>query len=100
MTDEYLFISDLHLDAGRQDISGQLADFLVNRATQARFLYVLGDLFEAWIGDDDPSPELSSLFNCFEKLSRNTEIYFLPGNRDFLFGDRGARRMGAPARSR
>ena len=95
MTDEYLFISDCHLDANRQDITDQLADFLENRATQARFLYVLGDLFEAWIGDDDPAIELSGIFNCFEKLSRKAEIYFLPGNRDFLFGDEGAHRMGA-----
>ena len=95
MTDEYLFISDCHLDANRQDISDQLADFLLNRAAQARFLYVLGDLFEAWVGDDDPAIELSSLFNCFAKLSRSTEISFLPGNRDFLFGNIGARRMRA-----
>ena len=95
MTDETLFISDLHLDANRQDISDQLAHFLQNRANKARFLYVLGDLFETWIGDDDPATELSKLFNCFEKLSHSTQIYFLPGNRDFLFGDEGARRMGA-----
>lgn len=95
MTDECLFISDCHLDENRQDITDQLADFLQNRATQARFLYVLGDLFEAWIGDDDPAIELSSIFNCFEKLSRNTQIYFLPGNRDFLFGDEGTRKLGA-----
>jgi len=95
MTDETLFISDCHLDANRPDISDQLANFLQHRATQARFLYVLGDLFEAWIGDDDPAIEHSSLLNCFEKLSHSTEIYFLPGNRDFLFGDKGALRLGA-----
>jgi len=95
MSDEYLFISDLHLDANRQDITERLIDFLQNRAAQARFLYVLGDLFEAWIGDDDPAIELASIFACFENLSRNTEIFFLPGNRDFLFGETGARRLGA-----
>jgi UDP-2,3-diacylglucosamine hydrolase len=95
MTDEYLFISDCHLDANRQDITDQLADFLQNRATEARFLYVLGDLFEAWIGDDDPAEALSDIFHCFQELARHTEIYFLAGNRDFLFGDTGARRMGA-----
>jgi len=95
MTDEYLFISDCHLDANRQDISQSLVEFLKNRATRARFLYILGDLFEAWIGDDDPALELEDIFQCFRKLSTNTKIFFLPGNRDFLFNLEGAKRMGA-----
>lgn len=95
MTDEYLFISDCHLDVNRQDISDNLVDFLTNRAAQARFLYILGDLFEAWIGDDDPATELQAIFDCFLDLSKHTEINFLAGNRDFLFGELGARKMGA-----
>ena len=95
MTDEYLFISDCHLDADRQEITDQLCDFLQNRASQARFLYVLGDLFETWIGDDDPALELSSIFQSFKDLSRNTRIFFLVGNRDFLFHEKGAERIGA-----
>lgn len=95
MSDEYLFISDCHLDVNRQDITDQLADFLQNRAIQARFLYILGDLFEAWIGDDDPAPDHADIFRCFKDLSHNTEIFFLAGNRDFLFGDEGAFRLGA-----
>lgn len=95
MTDEYLFISDCHLDKNRQDVIDNLVDFLTNRATQARFLYVLGDLFETWIGDDDEAGELQVVFECFQRLSRQTEIYFLAGNRDFLLGDQGADRLHA-----
>ncbi len=93
MTGEYLFISDCHLDKNRPDVTDNLVDFLTNRATQARFLYVLGDLFETWIGDDDPAIELRLIFNCFQHLSKTTEIYFLAGNRDFLFGEQGANKM-------
>ncbi len=95
MADEYLFISDCHLDAGRPDITSQLAAFLTNRATQARFLYILGDLFDTWIGDDDPAPEHAEFFHCFQELSRTTEIFFLACNRDFLLGEKGAQRIGA-----
>lgn len=95
MTDEYLFISDCHLDANRPDIAASLSDFLKNRAIQARFLYVLGDLFETWIGDDDPAPEYAQIFDCFKTLSQNTDIFFLCGNRDFLLHEAGAVRIGA-----
>ena len=95
MADEYLFISDCHLDANRPDINASLADFLKNRATQARFLYILGDLFETWIGDDDPATEYAEVFSCFRELSQSTDIFFLAGNRDFLFHQAGAERIGA-----
>ena len=52
-----LFISDLHLDGTRPDITAQFLDFLEREARGARALYILGDLFEAWIGDDDPDPD-------------------------------------------
>ena len=51
-----LFISDLHLDQNRPDICAQFEAFLQGPATQAEALYILGDLFEAWIGDDDDNP--------------------------------------------
>lgn len=95
MTDEYLFISDCHLDKNRQDATNNLVDFLTNRATQARFLYILGDLFETWIGDDDETGGLQVVFECFQRLSQQTEIYFLAGNRDFLLGDQCASRLHA-----
>lgn len=95
MTDEYLFISDCHLDADQQAITNQLTEFLQNRASKARFLYILGDLFETWLGDDDPAVDLSSILRSFKDLSDNTEIFFLAGNRDFLFHGKGAERIGA-----
>lgn len=95
MADEYLFISDCHLDANRPDISASLAEFLRNRAHEARFLYVLGDLFETWIGDDDPATEYAEVFSCFRELSDSTDIFFLAGNRDFLFHQAGADRIAA-----
>jgi len=52
-----LFISDLHLDAGRPQITQLFLDFLETRASGSDALYILGDLFEAWIGDDDQSDE-------------------------------------------
>jgi UDP-2,3-diacylglucosamine hydrolase len=48
MSDEYLFISDCHLDAGRPEITQALLEFLRTRAREARYLYILGDLFEVW----------------------------------------------------
>jgi len=95
MTDEYLFISDCHIDTNRQDITSNLIEFLQNRAAAARFLYILGDFFETWIGDDDPALEFESIFQCLRDISKNTKIYFLTGNRDFLFKQKGAERMDA-----
>ncbi len=93
--DEYLFISDCHLDESRQDITDQLSMFLQNRAATARFLYILGDLFETWVGDDDPAIYYSDIFGILEKLAEQTEIFFLPGNRDFLLGEPGSKKLHA-----
>ena len=94
MTDEYLFISDCHLDRSRPEISANLVDFLTNRASSARFLYILGDLFEVWLGDDDPATDLADIITCLKNLSENTGIFFVAGNRDFLVGNRLAKRAG------
>ncbi len=94
MTDEYLFISDCHLDRSRPDISEHLTEYLVNRASTARFLYILGDLFEVWLGDDDPVTDLTGIIASLKKLSITTSIFFLAGNRDFLVGDGIAERAG------
>ncbi len=94
MTDEYLFISDCHLDRSRPEISKNLIEFLVNRAPAARFLYILGDLFEVWPGDDDPALGLRNIIATLKQLSLDTNIYFLAGNRDFLVGDALAKQAG------
>jgi UDP-2,3-diacylglucosamine hydrolase len=59
-----LFISDLHLDPSRPRITELFLDFLAGEARAAAALYILGDLFEAWIGDDDPEPEHARLITA------------------------------------
>jgi len=84
---ETLFISDLHLDRERPDIQGLFHRFLQDRAVQADALYILGDLFEFWIGDDDPKQEHAETLKALHRLtSLGIPVYFLPGNRDFLVG--------------
>ena len=90
-----LFISDLHLDASRPRISGALAGFL-RQNTDCDALYVLGDLFEAWVGDDDNSPlasETASVFRAF--AAAGPALYLMVGNRDFLLGESFCAVVGA-----
>lgn len=82
-----LFISDLHLSATHPDITDCLLDFLAHEAPKAQALYVLGDLFEFWIGDDDLTPFHQRIIRAFNRLSsKGMPIYFVHGNRDFLIG--------------
>ena len=81
------FIADLHLCENRPDITACFLRFLKDDAIEAEKLYILGDLFEAWVGDDDDSPYLKTIADALTKLSqRGTKIYFIHGNRDFLLG--------------
>lgn len=82
-----LFISDLHLDAARPDITDQFLAFLDTEARHAEALYILGDLFEAWVGDDDPEPEKRRVVDALAALaSGGPRSFFMRGNRDFLTG--------------
>lgn len=87
MTDEYLFISDCHLDPARPEVTAALESFLEQRAVNAARLYILGDLFEAWLGDDDPAPEYAGIIGALRRLAATRPVYFLAGNRDFLLGE-------------
>jgi len=90
-----LFISDLHLDPARPDITTQALDFLASEARAADALYILGDLFEAWVGDDDPEPEKRRVIAALRKLGdAGLPLYFMHGNRDFLVGERFAADSG------
>jgi UDP-2,3-diacylglucosamine hydrolase len=91
------FISDLHLAAERPAIVDQFFDFVSGPARQADALYVLGDLFEYWAGDDDMEDRLNGgVADAFAALhASGTGVYFLHGNRDFLVGDAFARRAQA-----
>jgi len=82
-----LFISDLHLDPARPDITSQALAFLESEARGAEALYILGDLFEAWVGDDDPEPEKRRVIAALKRLTDGgLPCYFMHGNRDFLVG--------------
>lgn len=85
---QILFISDLHLALDKPEITRRFLDFLRQRAPQAKALYILGDLFDAWIGDDDNTPPNKTIKQAFKQLSAQTDIYLLQGNRDFLLGQR------------
>lgn len=90
-----LFISDLHLDAERPEITGLFGEFLEREARAADALYILGDLFEAWVGDDDPSEAGAVVASKLKALSdTGVPVYFIHGNRDFLLGNAYARRAG------
>ena len=90
-----LFISDLHLDASRPEVTRLFLNFLDNEAYSAQALYILGDLFEAWLGDDDPDPHHARVAAALAAVADSgTPVYFLAGNRDFLLGEDYARRAG------
>ncbi|MFC4314663.1 UDP-2,3-diacylglucosamine diphosphatase [Steroidobacter flavus] len=90
-----LFISDLHLDGERPDITAQFLEFLDREARQSSGLYILGDLFEAWIGDDDPDPDKRRVIAALKSLTHGgVPVYFIHGNRDFLIGRRFAKETG------
>ncbi len=68
MAEEYLFISDCHLDPARPEIAAALTRFLLERASEATQLYILGDLFEVWLGDDDPQAMAQPVLEPLRRL--------------------------------
>jgi UDP-2,3-diacylglucosamine hydrolase len=92
-----LFISDLHLCAERPHISRQFFDFIGGIARDAEALFILGDLFEYWIGDDDADDTLaSSVSDALRRLSADgVRVHLMHGNRDLLIGRWFAERCGA-----
>lgn len=83
-----LLISDLHLHEGRADITDAFLAFLQQHAAHAQALYILGDFFEVWIGDDAITPYQRSIAQALSEVAATgTEIYLMHGNRDFLLGD-------------
>jgi len=90
-----LLISDLHLEMERPDITRAFLHFLATRACQAEALYILGDFFEVWIGDDAMTPFQQSIADALRALSeRGTRIYLMHGNRDFMLGKGFCRAAG------
>jgi UDP-2,3-diacylglucosamine hydrolase len=90
-----LFISDLHLEAARPEIGVQFLEFLEQEAVDAEALYILGDLFESWIGDDDPNPHYAEMKRAVRAVADGgVPVLFMHGNRDFLIGERFAGETG------
>jgi len=90
-----LFISDLHLDTDRPAVLGAFLTFLDQLSGQADALYILGDLFEAWVGDDDASALANSVSVGLRSLSDSgVPVWLMHGNRDFLIGEEFCARAG------
>jgi UDP-2,3-diacylglucosamine hydrolase len=82
-----LFIADLHLQTEEPAITAGFLRFLTGTARQADALYILGDLFEAWIGDDDPTLHREIAAAIKALVDSGVPCYFIHGNRDFLLGN-------------
>lgn len=81
------FISDIHLHAGSVENSQLLLNFLESKGQHADAIYILGDLFALWLGDDLNTPYATPIFAAIKKLtSQAIPVYFMRGNRDFLVG--------------
>jgi UDP-2,3-diacylglucosamine hydrolase len=91
-----LFISDLHLEESRPGITRAFLAFLQDHAVSAHTLYILGDFFEAWIGDDEHTPLQEQIAAALKQVSDGgTTVYVMHGNRDFLLGADYCQRIGA-----
>lgn len=90
-----LFISDLHLEPQKPLLAQAFVGFIAERTEQIDALYILGDFFEAWIGDDFENPFTDTLINALKSVSnRGIPLFFMHGNRDFLIGERFAEQTG------
>jgi UDP-2,3-diacylglucosamine hydrolase len=90
-----LFVSDVHLDAAAPEAQRQFIGFLRTEAAGARALYILGDLFESWVGDDDIGGERAAVLAALRELTAGgTAGFLLHGNRDFLIGEDFCARTG------
>ncbi|MDH3547065.1 MAG: UDP-2,3-diacylglucosamine diphosphatase [Gammaproteobacteria bacterium] len=90
-----LFISDLHLEGERPDVSDQFLEFLKTEGRDAEALYILGNLFEAWVGDDDPNTHYHMIKMALRKLvDHSVPVYFIHGDRDFMIGRQFANETG------
>lgn len=90
-----LFIADLHLDPARPSATAALTELLRREARRLDALYILGDLFEMWIGDDDDDPFAQRCVDALHCAAQVTRVYVMHGNRDFLLAESFAARTGA-----
>lgn len=84
-----LLISDLHLEESNRETTEGFLHFLENKASSAKALYILGDFFDTWVGDDAMTFYHLSICNALRGLKeKGTNLYMIPGNRDFLMGNK------------
>jgi UDP-2,3-diacylglucosamine hydrolase len=93
---KYLFVSDLHLEAAAPQAIDAFVGLLGGEAREAAALYILGDLFESWVGDDDPDPARNRVCRAIAALTASgVPVFVMHGNRDFLYGAGFEARTGA-----
>lgn len=89
------FVSDLHLHPSRPALIQSFLRFLRKQGGQAEAIYILGDLFEAWVGDDDPEPAYAGVRIALKQcVDAGTPVYVMHGNRDFMIGEQFASQTG------
>ncbi len=89
MKQDIIFISDLHIALEKKQITRKFQYFLENLACQASAVYILGDLFDAWIGDDDNTPPNKKIKSLLKQVTDSgTQVFLQQGNRDFLMGQK------------
>ena len=90
-----IFIADLHLSENTPQVTETFTRFITEYASRAKALYILGDLFEVWIGDDNKTAFNNRIIKIIKQLSETgVRIYFMHGNRDFLIGKRFCKAAG------
>ena len=89
-----LFVSDLHIDESRPHVLAGLRRLLATVGGDVDAVYILGDLVEVWVGDDDDGPSATAVRHTLAEAGRRTAVHVMHGNRDFLLGDAFAAETG------
>ncbi|MEE9338514.1 MAG: UDP-2,3-diacylglucosamine diphosphatase [Methylococcaceae bacterium] len=95
MNQDIIFISDLHIALNKKEITNRFLSFLKNQEHEASTVYILGDLFDAWIGDDDDTSPNKNIKSQLKLLTKSgVQVFLQQGNRDFLLGEQFCRETG------
>lgn len=89
-----LFLSDIHLAADTPDLFEKFSKFIKRIDQTVHAIYILGDLFDTWIGDDELTGFHQEVIKLLQQITKSCPVYFLPGNRDFLIGKRFIQQSG------